>query len=857
MITTNSKSAKEFVVPLFINTRFFPYFCNINQAANVIYPQTFEVKTGFIQIRELVKEHCLFSPGKQKVDEMNFMTDFQQLKEILEQTAEFKDICLFEENFPADHYHDLTPGLKKARVEGTYLEIEEVFDLKRSLETIKAILRFFKNTSPEKYPRLKKLVGEIKYFSYVDDRIDAILSKQGKIKDNASPDLRRIRDDITQKQASAGKKLHSILKKAIDEGYVEKDTAISIRNGRQVIPVPASNKRRISGIVHDESATGRTAFVEPAEIVELNNELKELEIAEVREIIKILLAFTEAIRPYIEDLLATYDFLGTIDFLRAKALFALKINAGMPALINSAGFRWKQATHPLLFLHHRQDNKEVVPLDIFLDEKNRILLISGPNAGGKSVCLKTVGLMQYMLQCGLLIPAVESSEAGIFKDILIDIGDEQSIENDLSTYSSHLLNMKTFLRNASPQSLVLIDEFGTGTEPRIGGAIAESILEALNEKGTYGVITTHYSNLKHFASAVEGITNGAMMFDTGKMKPLFKLETGKPGSSFAIDIARQIGLPDEILKNASEKAGEDHINFDKHLREILRDKRYWEEKRDRIRITEKRLISMLEQYEEELGQAKKMRKEILQKAHVEAENLLAGTNKEIEKTIRLIKESQAEKGTTKDARRELESFRKQLPAEAEGGDRILDHKLEEVGKQVRKYRKESEPAKPAPPAHKEHVLVPGDQVKIVSIQADGEVLEINGENVLVTYGESMITSVKRTNLRVLPVTNKGSRARQGRAPQFDWSISQRKLNFKSEIDIRGKRGEEAVDIVRSFVDDATVIGVSVLRILHGKGNGILKSLVREYLNSLDVVRSCKDENVELGGSGITVVTLDF
>jgi DNA mismatch repair protein MutS2 len=609
--------------------------------------------------------------------------------------------------------------------------------------------------------------------------------------------------------------------------------------------------------VHDESATGRTAYVEPAEVVELNNEIKELEIAEIREIVKILISFTDAIRPYIEDLLATYDFLGTIDFIRAKALFSLKINAGMPALIDAAGFRWKHAVHPLLFLHHKKENKEVVPLDIFLDEKSRILLISGPNAGGKSVCLKTVGLVQYMLQCGLLVPLVESSEAGIFRDILIDIGDEQSIENDLSTYSSHLLNMKNFLRNASPRSLILIDEFGTGTEPQIGGAIAEAILESLNNKGTYGVITTHYSNLKHFASAAPGISNGAMMFDTGKMQPLFKLEIGKPGSSFAIDIARQIGLPEDILKNASEKAGEDHINFDRHLREIIRDKRYWEEKRDRIRVAEKRLTGMLEQYEEELDQTKKMRKEILENARKEAENMLANTNKEIEKTIRVIRETQAEKQATKDVRKELEDYRKSMPTDETSGDKLLEGKLGEVRKQVKKYRKEPETPKSIVADKEDNLLASGDQVRIISIQADGEVLEINGENVLVTYGESMITSVKRTNLEKIQGAAARSRQSMGRAAQFDWSISQRKLNFKSEIDIRGKRGEEAVDIVRNFIDDATVVGVSELRILHGKGNGILKSLVREYLNTQDVVRSCKDEQVELGGSGITVVTLDF
>jgi DNA mismatch repair protein MutS2 len=552
--------------------------------------------------------------------------------------------------------------------------------------------------------------------------------------------------------------------------------------------------------------------------------------------------------------LITYDFLATIDFIRAKALFAIRINAGLPALIDSTVFRWKQAVHPLLFLHHKKENKAVVPLDIYLDEKNRILLISGPNAGGKSVCLKTVGLLQYMLQCGLLLPAVESSEAGIFNDILIDIGDEQSIENDLSTYSSHIQNMKCFLKNASPHSLILIDEFGTGTEPRIGGAIAEAILDSLNKSGTYGVITTHYSNLKHFASDAPGITNGAMMFDTGKMQPLFKLEIGKPGSSFAIDIARKIGLPEEILRSASEKAGEEHINFDRHLREIIRDKRYWEEKRERIRTTEKKLSALLGQYEEELGQTKKMRKEILENARKEAETLLTNTNKEIEKTIRTIRESQAEKESTRDARKELQGFRKNLP-EIEGAKADkLDLKINEIRKHSVRFEKQPEQIAPADKKTDRDEPMPGDRVKIISLQVEGDILEINGDNILVTYGESMITSVKRKNIEKIDHPSVKTAQKSGK---FDWSISQRKLNFRSEIDIRGKRAEEAMDIVRNFVDDATIVGVSELRILHGKGNGILKSIVREYLNSLDVVKSCKDEHVEHGGSGITVVKLDF
>ncbi len=452
---------------------------------------------------------------------------------------------------------------------------------------------------------------------------------------------------------------------------------------------------------------------------------------------------------------------------------------------------------------------------------------------------------------------VESSETGIFTDILLDIGDEQSIENDLSTYSSHLLNMKNFLRHASPSSLILIDEFGTGTEPQIGGAIAEAILESLNQKKTYGVITTHYSNLKHYASGAEGVVNGAMLFDSGKMKPLFRLEIGKPGSSFAIDIARQIGLPADILDKASSNVGEDHINFDRHLREILRDKRYWEEKRDRIKVSEKRLASMLEQYETELGQTKKMRKEILETARKEASDLLSNVNKEIEKTIRVIRETQADKDLTREARKELEEYRKNIPEDQTPGELQLEGKIGEVRKQVKKFRREPLETEKPPLAAEKEVITAGDQVFIKNLGTQGDVLEINGENALVTYGESMITSVKLSNLEKKAVKGPRSSQDPAKPARFDWSLSQRKLNFKPDIDIRGKRGEEAVDLVRRLVDDATVVGVSELRILHGKGNGILKNMVREYLNSLDIVRSCRDEHVERGGAGITLVTLDF
>ncbi|MBN2480892.1 MAG: Smr/MutS family protein [Bacteroidales bacterium] len=825
----------------------------------MIYPATFEQKTGFDQIRNLVREHCMFNLGREQVDAMAFTDHFDTIREKLDQTAEFKEICLFEQDFPEDHYYDPTPALRKSKVDGTYMELDELVMLKRSLDTLKAVLRFFRKTPDDKYTTLKKLVSDIKYFPYIEERINAILSRQETIKDNASKELKQIREEIARKHASAGKLLQNLLKSAIRDGLVEKETTVSIRNGRQVIPVPASNKRRIGGIIHDESATGRTAYIEPSEVVELNNDIRELEIAEHHEIIKILMAFTTAVRPYIDELIRAYHFLGTIDFIRAKALFSMKINAGRPALLKDQGFMWKQAVHPLLLIYHSKENKEVVPLDISLDRVNRILLISGPNAGGKSVCLQTVGLLQYMLQCGLPVPMKESSETGIFKDILIDIGDEQSIENDLSTYSSHLLNMKYFLRHASPESLILIDEFGAGTEPLIGGAIAEAILESLNQKGTYGVITTHYANLKYFASSATGIINGAMLFDTGRIKPLFILETGKPGSSFAIDIARQIGLPEEILDSASGKAGEDHIKYDRHLREIIRDKHYWQDKRSKIRIAEKRLTGILQQYEEELLQTKKLKKEVMQRTKSEVEELLAATNREIEKTIRVIRESQADKEKTKEARKNLEDFRKQSLPENAGDDQIIREKLQTIQKFNSKYSKDTVREKSETEARGERDIRIGDMVRPTGKDAAGEVIDVKGDNLLVAFGESMISTLAKSSVELIDPADRDQylSAYAARSHEQAWNLSQRKLNFKPEIDIRGKRGSEALEIVKHFIDDATVVGVSNLRILHGKGNGILKQLVRDYLNSVDIVRSCADEHVELGGSGITIVELDF
>jgi DNA mismatch repair protein MutS2 len=613
----------------------------------MIYPDNFESKIGFDRIRELISEKCLSPMGIDKAGKIKFSDDPYVIRERLTLTSEFQQLLKFEENFPSDNYYNFSDCLNKIRIEGTFPEIRELYDLKRSLETVKSILNFFRNREEARYPALKKMCGSVKTYPYVLESIDRIIDRHGNIKDNASQRLKEIRSEIASKTIQASKRLNAILKQAQADGIVATDTTVTVRNGRGVIPVSIYDKRRIKGLIHDQSASGKTVFIEPEDIVEINNDIVELEYEEKREIVKILTAFADNIRPYIDDLLDSNNFLGEMDFLRAKAHFGNRYHSIVPVITDKPFILWKKAVHPLLSLaFEKLPGRKVVPLDIQLDEKNRILVISGPNAGGKSVCLKTVGLLQYMLQCGLTIPMEEGSETGIFKDILIDIGDEQSIENDLSTYSSHLINMKYFLRHSGEKSLILIDEFGTGTEPMLGGSIAEAILGDLNRKKVFGVLTTHYTNLKHFASLTDGIINGAMAFDNHLMQPLFQLYIGKPGSSFAFEIARKIGLPDDILNAASEKAGVKNIKYDRHLKDIARDKRYWETKRQNIRHHEKRLEELIEQYEKELAGAKSLRKEIIAKAKDEAQDLLKESNRMIENTIRQIKESQAEKANS-------------------------------------------------------------------------------------------------------------------------------------------------------------------------------------------------------------------
>jgi DNA mismatch repair protein MutS2 len=835
----------------------------------VIYPENFETKIRFDKVRELVKKQCLSSLGRDLVDAIQFSNSFNMVNRLVNETNEFKTICLEEDNFPLGYFIDVRQSLEKAKIDGTYLELEELYNLKRSLESISAILRFFQGKEEKQYPYLKKLTGNVKVYPFITDRINAILTKNGRIKDNASPALQQIRSNLIQKQSTIAKRMQSLLRSAQKEGWVDQDVALSIRDGRVVIPIPSAHKRKINGIVHDESATGKTSYIEPAEIVETNNEIRELEYAERREIIKILQEFTVQLRPYIWDLFQAFEFLAKIDFIHAKAMFAIQVKAVLPKMVKTPTALWENAIHPLLYLTLQNEARKVVPLNIEINDEQRMVLISGPNAGGKSVCLQSLGLMQYMFQCGLLVSMGEESNVGIFDNIFMDMGDEQSIENDLSTYSSHLMNMKHFLRHSDTNTMILIDEFGSGTEPALGGAIAESILDKLNRKKVRGVITTHYSGLKHFASEAEGIENGAMLYDSHQMQPLFQLAVGKPGSSFAFEIARKIGLPEEILKDATEKIGEDHINFDKHLRDIVRDKRYWEGKRENIRKNDKRLNELVEQYGIELKEASKLRKEIIEKAKAEAAQLLNSANKTIEKTIREIKESKAEKERTREIRKEFEQVKVQLTEGVLEEEEKINRKIQKLKDREKgpKIKKETGVEATTSVSTKQtakakvqfnpDVIEKGDFVKLDNQSAVGDVIEINSKTAVVAFG-SILTSVKANRLTKVSKSQikKEEKTYNKTSSLIQEKISNRKLSFKADLDVRGMRGEEALQVVIDHIDDIIMLDVHEFRILHGTGGGILRQMIREYLQTVDLVEHFRDEKIQMGGAGITVVTME-
>ncbi|MBP3349533.1 MAG: Smr/MutS family protein [Bacteroidaceae bacterium] len=828
----------------------------------MIYPDNFEQKIGFDQIRRMLQELCLSTLGRDLIDDMSFMTDYDAILTALHRTDEMIKIERSDEEFPTDFFYDVRPMLKRIRIEGTFIDVSELFDLRRSLETIRRVVSFFKTKEDEQplYPYLSDMSGDVLVYPQLTKEIDSILDKTGGIRDNASPELLAIRRNLSATMAGISRSLNNILRHAQSEGYVDKDVAPTVRDGRLVIPVIPTFKRKIRGIVHDESASGKTVYIEPAEVVEANNHIRELEIEERREIVRILTAFTDTLRPHAQEIASSYDFMAEIDFIRAKALLSIDINATLPHIERECQIDWYHAIHPLLLLALRRQNKEVVPLNITLDSHNRILLISGPNAGGKSVCLKTVGLLQYMMQCGVPVPMYDNSHMGIFENIFIDIGDEQSIEDDLSTYSSHLSHMKQCVRHCNERSLLLIDEFGGGTEPQIGGAIAEALLDRFNQRKAFGVITTHYQNLKHYAEDADGVVNGAMLYDRHHMQPLFTLSIGNPGSSFAIEIARKIGLPEDIIADASAKVGSDYISMDKYLQDIVRDKRYWENKRQNIRQKEKQLEELTARYSENLNRLDRERKEWLAKAKDEARALLSDTNTRIESTIKEIREAQADKERTKEARRRLDEWKNQVVAEESATteeDKIQREIRKLKERELRKQQKRKE--QPATPQQQPELTIAiGDAVRIKGQNTVGEVTALNDKEATVVFG--MVQSkIKRNRLEKVG-RNQLKRESNRKATFISASTTddmrEKQLTFTNEIDVRGMRVDEAIQAITYFIDDAIQVSCSRVRILHGTGTGALRASIRQYLKSVHGVRHFADEHIQLGGAGITVVDLE-
>jgi len=828
----------------------------------MIYPFNFEQKIGFDRIRERASELCTTALGREKTQSATFLTDAGELEGLLSQKQEMRTILLIEEGFPDTSYVDASEFLNKLHLEGSYIEVPELVILKTALETAAAIVTFFKHSNEELYPCLKSLASQIMIYPTVSQRIDMIINKHGMVRDNASSELQQLRRAIQEKQTQVTRRMTAILKSAQTEGFVDAEADIAIREGRSVIPVSAVNKRKIKGLVYDESATGKTVFIEPMEVVEMNNEIRELQYAEQREIIRILRTFTDFLRPYLEEVKAIADFLGEMDFIRAKARLATAMAATKPVLRATPFISLFDARHPLLEQALKKEGKPIVPLTLRLDSEKHVLLISGPNAGGKSVCLKTVGLLQYMFQCGFLIPASDDSEMGIFHDIFIDIGDEQSIDNDLSTYSSHLLNMKHFLRNATADSLVLIDEFGTGTEPAAGGAIAEAVLTQLLERRSFGVITTHYTNLKYYAATSPGIVNGAMLFDVQQIQPLFRLETGTPGSSFAFELARKIGLPEEVVKLAEAKAGDQYVNIERNLREIARNKRYWEEKRSRIRQTDKHLEDITNKYQGELTEIQSLRKTIIKEAKEEAKRLLDEANKRIERTILEIKEAQAEKERTKSARAQVEAMKQSLQDETQAAiDQKITRKIEQLKQRqehrARRQTKQTTPTVKPPAEAEDRPLAVGDKVRMKGQDGVGEILLVSAKKVNVAFG-SIITSVSPDKLERISANEfrKAIRNTPTVSATAAVNLSERRLHFKPTIDVRGQRVEEAIGNINYFIDEAMMVGCSEVKILHGKGTGALKEEIRKILRTIGGIKSIADEHVEFGGAGITVVIFE-
>ncbi len=814
----------------------------------MLYPANFEEKTGFDLIRKMVYEHCLSSLGRHYTRSMRFSSAFDTVNTLLEQTEEFRQILITNEMFPASDYYDPFEVFERIKLVGTFAEPEELASIRASTYTISNILKFLavhKAENTLKYPYLNELGAHIYIEPDILKELNRVLDEKGEIRSSASPKLQEIRRSKVQLEAQAGSRINQIFSHAKKEGWVASDTELAFRNNRLVIPVPATYKRKIKGFVHDQSSTGQTVFLEPEEIFEINNELRQLELDERSEIVRILKEVCTFLRPYLPDLKKAYQYLGKIDFIRAKAKVAIEMDAMKPRLNNHPGIQWIKARHPLLWLAYKTRKKHVEPLDLQLEKTDRIIVISGPNAGGKSVCLKTTGLLQYMIQCGMLVPMQDYSEAGIFKKIFIDIGDEQSLENDLSTYSSHLANMQHFLKNMDSHSLFLIDEFGAGTEPRIGGAIAEAILEQLAGKNAFGVITTHYANLKILASKRQGIVNGSMLFDTQNMRPLYRLKTGNPGSSFAFEIAKTMGISAEILSKAKEIAGTQHVDFDRQLQDLELKKIELEEKEKQLKSGDAFLSEMIEKYEKLNAEVSGRKNEILNEARAEAKKILAESNRMIEKTIKEIREAGAEKEKTRQLREDLQKYtHSQTP---EGEIKSATSKAERKAREKAK-KKESEPVTEAGP------VAIGDAVRISGQHSVGEVTEMGAKDAMVAFGSILM----KVPLKKLEKINKKSIApiAEKRRVKYDFDINEKATQFNPNLDVRGNKAEEALVKARRFVDDAILLGYKQLKIVHGTGDGILRLALRDYLKTLSEVKRARDEHPDRGGAGCTLIELN-
>ena len=837
-----------------------------------------EQKIGFDRVRQIISDKCSTSYAAERTSDEKFCTNPAEIRRRLLLTDEMRLIMMFEDSFPSGGFIDCIDFLKPLERSSSSIDLLSLRKLRTMLDTLRKVTSFFNSVKDEVYPNLKKMSSGILSFPEVHRRIDNIIDRYGEVKDTASDELYEIRRSLREKEGTISRRMSAILRKAQEEGIVDADAGVSIRDGKMLIPVSAANKKRIPGFIYDESASGKTAFIEPAEVVELDNQIKELQFSEQREILRILLEFTEFMRPYIPELLDAAHYLGEIDFLMAKAHVALDFIAGMPIISENGEMNLRKARHPLLERALKKERKPIVPLTATLTPSKHILLISGPNAGGKSVCLKTVGLLQYMFQWGMLIPTSETSEMLIFDRIMVDIGDDQSIDNDLSTYSSFLVNMKDMLAKADSRTLVLIDEFGSGTEPAAGGAIAEAILSELDKRGAYGVITTHYTNLKLYASADTGVMNGAMMFDVKNIAPMFKLEMGLPGNSFAFELARKMGLPETIIKDAETRAGEEFVGIERNLRKIARNRKALDEKLERIKHTDKTLESITDKYQKELQQIKQLKKEIIDQAKKEAEEIIKGANRQVEHTIKTIKESQAEKASTQEARRDLQDFMSILAAKKEQEQREKEDYIEKKIKQLdarrerqmqRKAQKadersqqemrEKQAEQQRQEAFRNAPLKAGEKVRVKENGMVGEVAKVSAKAVVVIIGnissKMPLDKVERITSNEFKSAVKET-ARPVSSIKVDSSINERKLNFSTEIDVRGERLNDAVEKITRYVDDAIMLGVSTVRIIHGKGTGVLRDELQKLIRTMPGVASVRDEHIQFGGTGVTIVTFD-